>query len=654
MAALMLDQLIHPESCLCEDHGPPVLPAHMQKGQSDEVRTLKRKIRRVMIEAERVLLVAVNKWMRWQTEVIMDDYEAAGETQTIAKQDEVDIFVANFTDWEALVAGGIAITKPAISNAFGEGGKIAFSLVEFMPFPFDPLKVSSAALVDEICSTMVTAVTDETRMAINTVIRNGLEQGKGFKAIGRELRPKVGLSNQMIGWSANREEQLLIDGFSRAQVDRKIAAYDRKLHRMRNETIARTEAARAMNEGQLQGFAEAGVEKVYWFALADRCPICDPHDGEEFTLNASRGVLPFHPRCYDKLTEVYTEHGWQLIKDIEKETVALTLNPETKDLEWDYVVATTSHHESHLYHITNKQHSFDMMVTEDHPFFIYKRVHRGKKGRHLEPMTISGVHNLNSESAFYLSSQWQGDNPLIIPINGLNFRADEYCVLMGYYLSEGSVVQRETGRYQISIHQERHLFQMWDDLKNIPVRKLWLGKNKIYIPDNLLGEYLMQFGKSHERFVPDEIKSLAPQYIRIFLDAYNLGDGHVRPGKDWKNAGFADSFSYATTSKRMADDLGELIIKSGKAVSYHFEERAGRMQKFANGTYKINHDLWVINELTSKYRMFTNMSAEKVEYDDYVYDIEVAHNHTILTRRNGRVVWGSNCRCMWLPLKVAA
>ena len=310
----MLDHSSHTESCGC-DHGmldpslaydpelgtqlqASMLPAHMRKAeQSDEVRDLKRKIRRKMIEMERLLLLAVNKWMRFQTETIMDDYEAAGETQTIAKADEVDIFIESFTDWELLVTGGIAITRPAISEAFGAGGAIAFDLVGFMPFPFDPLKVSSAAIVDEICSTMVTGVTEETRRGINAVIRNGLKQGKGFKAIGRELRPKVGLSEQMIGWSANREEQLLIDGFSRAQVDKKIAAYDRKLHRIRNETIAQTESARAMNEGQLQGFAEAGVERVFWFALADRCPVCDPHDGEEFTIRNSRGVLPFHPRC---------------------------------------------------------------------------------------------------------------------------------------------------------------------------------------------------------------------------------------------------------------------------------------------------------------------------------------------------------------------
>lgn len=293
--------------------GVITLPAHMQKGESDEVRTLKRKIRRKMIEAERELLLAVNKWMRALTEQVMEGYDTAEDT-TIFKADGVDIFVEGLVDWELAVAGGIAITKPAISNAFGAGGNIAFDLVGFVPFPFDPLKVASAALVDEICSNMVTAVTDETKRAINQVIRKGIEEGKGRLAIGRELRPKVGLSQQMIGWSANREESLLARGdLSRKQVDDRIAAYERKLHRIRNETIARTESARAMNEGQLQGFTEAGVEKVFWFALFDRCPVCDPHDGEEFTIRTSRGVLPFHPRCRCMwLTEKFASQGPKL------------------------------------------------------------------------------------------------------------------------------------------------------------------------------------------------------------------------------------------------------------------------------------------------------------------------------------------------------
>jgi len=40
----------------------------------------------------------------------------------------------------------------------------------------------------------------------------------------------------------------------------------------------------------------------------------------------------------------------------------------------------------------------------------------------------------------------------------------------------------------------------------------------------------------------------------------------------------------------------------------------------------------------------------RVHYNDLVYDVEVEKNHIILTRRNGKVVWGSGCRCTTIPL----
>ena len=44
------------------------------------------------------------------------------------------------------------------------------------------------------------------------------------------------------------------------------------------------------------------------------------------------------------------------------------------------------------------------------------------------------------------------------------------------------------------------------------------------------------------------------------------------------------------------------------------------------------------------------MEVEEKDYNDYVYDVEVDKNHTILLRRNGRVYWGSNCRCTIAPV----
>ena len=39
-----------------------------------------------------------------------------------------------------------------------------------------------------------------------------------------------------------------------------------------------------------------------------------------------------------------------------------------------------------------------------------------------------------------------------------------------------------------------------------------------------------------------------------------------------------------------------------------------------------------------------------MEYDGFVYDIELEKNHIFYVRRNGKCVWGSNCRCRMIPV----
>ena len=287
-----------------------------------------------------------------------------------------------------------------------------------------------------------------------------------------------------------------------------------------------------------------------------------------------------------------------------------------------------------------------MAISKTHPFFGYKRIDRGKRGRVPEPIFYDNINQLNSEFMFYTSSKWIGENKKGININGIEFKTEDYCKLMGYYLSEGSTIRRKTGRYQINIAQEKYLLEMWDDLNGLPLKKIWLGKKAIDISDNRLGKYLINFGKSNDRFVPDEIKKLSPKYIRLFLDAFIMGDGFISKNSSWKNGNFNDSRSYFTCSKKLADGLGELIIKTGKTISYTLKLTAGTEHQFKNGKYVINYNVWIINELTSQYKFFKNIEIKEREYNDFVYDVEVDKNHTILIRRNGKVIWGSNCQCI--------
>ena len=487
-------------------------------------------------------------------------------------------------------------------------------------------------------------ITSETNQKLNALLVNAFESGQGIDKIEKRIR-------DMFDW----------------------------MNKNRSRMIARTEVNRAANFGAEESYIQSGVveAKIWWTARNERtCPFCNELHGHDMALGANyydKGTVltaidsygkkhtmrlnyeeikrpPLHPNCYSDDTEIYTKYGWQYIKDVKQDEYVLSLNPLNKDLDWCKVIHTISRHADKMYHITNKQKSFDMLVTKDHPFFVYKRVDHATNGRHMEPKWIDDIDNLNSESQFYLSSRWFRLSPQVININGVDFNTQQFCKFMGYYLSEGSVVRRKRKKekydwYEIVISQSHYLQEMWDDLQGLPVRKMYLGKDKIFIKDEGLGDYLNQFGKSYEKSVPDVIKELSPYDIQIFLNAFRMGDGSIKKSKAWKDGNFEDSITYTTSSKRLADDLGELIIKTGKSVRYRLNDTKGKEAKFRNGTYFINHDTWTVSELTSQYRLFNKMQIKEIDYNKEVYDLEVEKHHTILTRRNGRVVWGSNCRC---------
>ena len=81
---------------------------------------------------------------------------------------------------------------------------------------------------------------------------------------------------------------------------------------------------------------------------------------------------------------------------------------------------------------------------------------------------------------------------------------------------------------------------------------------KIIISSKQLVTYLSQFGYSHDKFIPHDIKQLSPRLLRILLDAMMLGDGrHEKPNRF--------SGDYCTVSEQLADDVQEIIFKAGFA-----------------------------------------------------------------------------------------
>lgn len=357
-------------------------------------------------------------------------------------------------------------------------------------------------------------------------------------------------------------------------------------------------------------------------------------DAKTSSALAKAGVIvpPLHFRCYDKETEVLTNNGWKLFKNVELGETIFSLNPETLNVEWvDYVKYFEREHNGSMYFLTNNQNSLNMMVTPDHPMVYMKRVDRGNKGRKTEIIKgdIETFLNAGTEAKLYLSSNWKGTEYKTIHVGGgLKFKTEDFCKFMGYYLSDGNTITTGAkNKWYAQISQEDGNW-MFKELKGMPFKNVTYNNGKIHIYDDRIGKYCRQFGKAPDKYIIETIKSLSPKYIRIFLDAFNKCDGTLQKASDFKGDNFKKAKIYFTTSDKMASDLGELLIKVGKSCSYHLNKCAGKEVQFRNGKYKINKDLWSILEINSKTRRAKKVKV--VEYSGKVYDLELAKNHIML------------------------
>ena len=346
----------------------------------------------------------------------------------------------------------------------------------------------------------------------------------------------------------------------------------------------------------------------------------------------------WHPRCYDDKSEVLTDRGWLFFNDVQPTDKIFSLVPDSKNVEWVGISKIMSwEHEGLMCHFYNR--NIDCLVTPEH-----EMVHLSKDGEK-RILRKSAKDYSKNNGGFYRSSCYDNPNRDNIVINGLLLPFDAFCEFMGYYLSDGSACRS----YQISIAQQDCPTKpkIVSCIKNLGLKPC-VTDSKVYVYNTQLCEYLKQFGHSAEKYVPKEIKDASRRQIEIFLGAFNACDGHIKkPHKFVGNRGGIceghEVREFFTSSKQMASDLGELLVKIGTRPSYRIDKKEGVEHTFKNGTYKLNADAIRITECYSE--TCTAFSKEEVYYRGMVYDLELERNHIMYIRRNGKCFWGSNCRC---------
>lgn len=465
------------------------------------------------------------------------------------------------------------------------------------------------------------------QLLTSTIMNNNMELVRAVETESKDIFKAITSQAYMEQWTDKEYKDTLrgTGAIKPLQINGRFIRPETRL-----KSIARTEPMRAYNTTSYIVNKERGAEQWYAIGFDDEytCTECIEVYGEIeepilYDIDDTRYIPPLHPNCYVKDTLIFTKNGFKPIQEVSIKDKVLTLNPETETTSFINPVNTIKHYEKEIVHINHKW--FETKVTKDHDLFIHQRRDDGKRGRYFEPQ-FRKPHELNSESYFV-----QRIKP---KTNGL--KDNDYAFIMAWYLSEGSIRSKNTFKISQEIKENRDIIiprfkQIFKDVK--------IRDDCIIINHHEWTDYLKQFGRSHEKYIPDDVFKLNKESLQVFIDNYVKGDGHERTSK----YGGIEKSIY-TSSPKLRDGIVYILIQMGLSCSIGVHSKAGTKVKHHNGVYTQNHDIYRISIKNSKHIGFDKCKVETQTYNDYVYCVDIPPYHTILTCYNGKIAWNGNCR----------
>ncbi len=343
--------------------------------------------------------------------------------------------------------------------------------------------------------------------------------------------------------------------------------------------------------------------------------------------------------CYDDQTEVLTESGWALFRDLVGDERLATRHPESGGLEYQAPIRLVR--EPHAGPMLSYQNqNLDMVVTPEHLLPVFREyAGTGRWRTTTEKRTAAWLAaRANPHAAVPLRAAWGGSDPH--EAGTQKWTASVWARFCGWWLTEGSV-----RKGLVTIYQEKAapgLVRLlaetglpWREARAYGRRVGW----RVWCP--ALADEVRGWNKR----TPRPLTKMSIETIREFLGAVVAGDGHHRPGKDRV---------IFTASRGFADDLQEVAMLAGwyaritprsAAVSRVIRDRQGREHR-ANG-----RGGYVVALKTKATRSCLIGSRWKtIDYRGARYCATVP-NGTLYVRRNGIAHWNGNtpstvwCQC---------
>ncbi len=333
--------------------------------------------------------------------------------------------------------------------------------------------------------------------------------------------------------------------------------------------------------------------------------------------------------CYDDETEILTDRGFVLFSSLSTNDRVAQADLRVDEISF---VRPTKHvsyeYTGDMVRIGSK--STDLLVTPDHRCFLRRAwAHR----QNSKSWGVEAASNVRPSDLVPLAAVYKGEHSAPrVRVAGRSWRSDVFASFLGAYLSEGWVSRRSNAVVITQYFASKGFDAYCRMLDSTPFtfRRNKIRKNgkvvgyQFKVHDSALNAYLRKFGKSGDVFVPNYIKRSSVANRKKFLRFYFLGDGwsHVKTRQ----------VGYVTKSRRMADDLQEILVLVGRAATV--------TRRRNSGAYDVR-----VKCSGPRLEPKTTGRAGKISMEQYsgkVYCVTVPHG-AVVVRRNGRVIISGNC-----------
>lgn len=355
--------------------------------------------------------------------------------------------------------------------------------------------------------------------------------------------------------------------------------------------------------------------------------VLEPIKGVDLLIGIDFGL------CYDDQTEVLTQSGWKLFKDVLADDLVATKDFTTNKLEYCKPSKRISRlHNGDMYLYENNNVNF--CVTPEHIIPCRKKYgHYGKEFNGEYRLSAKFLYEETTTNyAVDLLAEWDGNS--IGFFGPLEWESSVFAKFMGLYLSEGSC-DKVHERISIAQNKRDKIFQTILDDTGLTWHRgarSWRTSNK------KLNQYLQKFGYAKEKYIPQEVKNMNKEDILSFIFTYTRGDGHIRT-----RANGAEEHTIFTTSKTMADDFQELALK----VGWYAKIRIVKPQDsviFEKGKPRTIHNeggYSITFKKRSKQIRLLKRYFKKIYYRGDVYCLTVPYG-TLYVRRKWTPSWNGN------------